>query len=160
MSDCSSVCPFHMSHSNLRTPWPIHFNLRIVITIFVKTFFLITLEWKIEISPKSIQTVRLSIPITVRSLKWIGQGVLNLQCDIRKITYNLMNKVPQLLWCKIYLIKKNKKMGAVCGPFILAKAWIKKKFNLTNYIHQNCFNLCWTLLKTLLICMILILVND
>jgi hypothetical protein len=38
----------------------------------------ITLEWKIEISPKSIQTVRLSIPITVRSLKWIGQGVLNL----------------------------------------------------------------------------------
>jgi hypothetical protein len=38
------------------------------------------------------------------------------------------------LWCKIYLIKKNKKMGAVCGPFILAKAWIKKKFNLTNYI--------------------------
>jgi hypothetical protein len=45
------------------------------------------------------------------------------------------------LWCKIYLIKKNKKMGAVCGPFILAKAWIKKKFNLTNYIHQNCFNM-------------------
>ena len=54
----------------------------------------ITLEWKIEISPKSIQTIRLSIPITMRSLKWIGQGVLNLQRDIRKIAYNLMNKVP------------------------------------------------------------------
>jgi hypothetical protein len=52
----------------------------------------ITLEWKIKILP-SIQTVRLSIPITMRSLKWIGQGVLNLQCDIRKIAYNLMNKV-------------------------------------------------------------------
>jgi hypothetical protein len=36
----------------------------------------------------------LSIPITVRSLKWIGEGVLNLQRDIRKIAYNLMNKVP------------------------------------------------------------------
>jgi hypothetical protein len=107
----------------------------------------ITLEWKIEISPKSIQTIRLSIPITMQSLRWIGQGVLiysatyeklptiwwikshnsgmknwnftkkytdhktinsnnyakfevnwprgsHLQRDIRKITYNLMNKVP------------------------------------------------------------------
>jgi hypothetical protein len=59
--------------------------------IWSLTFFVqyslspITLEWKIEISPKSIQTVRLSIPITVQSLKWIGQGVLNLQRDIRKI---------------------------------------------------------------------------
>jgi hypothetical protein len=34
---------------------------------------------------KSIQTIRLSIPITMRSLKWIGQGVLNLQHNIRKI---------------------------------------------------------------------------
>jgi hypothetical protein len=34
---------------------------------------------------------RLSIPITVWSLKWIGKGVLNLQHDIRKIAYNLMN---------------------------------------------------------------------
>jgi hypothetical protein len=32
----------------------------------------ITLEWKIEITPKSIQTVRLSIPITMRSLKWVS----------------------------------------------------------------------------------------
>jgi hypothetical protein len=31
---------------------------------------------------------------SVRSLKWIGEGVLNLQRDIRKIAYNLMNKVP------------------------------------------------------------------
>ena len=53
----------------------------------------ITLKWKIEISPKSIQTIRLSIPITMRSLKWIGRGVLNLQRDIRKIAYNLMNIV-------------------------------------------------------------------
>jgi hypothetical protein len=29
----------------------------------------------------------------MRSLKCIGQGVLNLQRDIRKIAYNLMNKV-------------------------------------------------------------------
>jgi hypothetical protein len=29
----------------------------------------------------------------VRSLKWIGQEVLNLQRDIRKIAYNLMNKM-------------------------------------------------------------------
>jgi hypothetical protein len=28
-----SVCPFHMSRSNLRTPWAIHFKLRIVIEI-------------------------------------------------------------------------------------------------------------------------------
>jgi hypothetical protein len=28
-----SVCPFHMSRSNLRTPWPIHFKLSIVIGI-------------------------------------------------------------------------------------------------------------------------------
>jgi hypothetical protein len=34
-------------------------------------------------APKSIQTVRLSIPITVRrSLKWIGQGVLKLERDM------------------------------------------------------------------------------
>jgi hypothetical protein len=58
----------------------------------------ITLEWKIEISPKSIQTVRLSIPITMPSLKWIGQGVLNLQCDIRKIAYSLMNNLITLEW--------------------------------------------------------------
>ena len=30
---CLSVRPFHMSRSNLRTPWPIHFKLRIVIGI-------------------------------------------------------------------------------------------------------------------------------
>jgi hypothetical protein len=45
----------------------------------------ITLKWKFEISPKSIQTIRLSIPITMQSLKWIGKGVLNLQRDIQKI---------------------------------------------------------------------------
>jgi hypothetical protein len=28
-----SVCPFHMSHSNLRTPWPIHFKFHRVIGI-------------------------------------------------------------------------------------------------------------------------------
>jgi hypothetical protein len=39
----------------------------------------ITLEWKIEVSPKSIQTVRLSIPITLWNLKWIGQGVLKFE---------------------------------------------------------------------------------
>jgi hypothetical protein len=33
MSDCPSVCPFHMSHSNLRTPWPIHFKFHRVIGI-------------------------------------------------------------------------------------------------------------------------------
>jgi hypothetical protein len=37
------------------------------------------------ISPKSIQTIRLSIPIAMQSLKWIGKGVLNLQRDIQKI---------------------------------------------------------------------------
>ena len=31
---CPSVRPFHMSRSNLRTPWPIHFKLRIVIGIY------------------------------------------------------------------------------------------------------------------------------
>jgi hypothetical protein len=34
-------------------------------------------------------TIRLSIPITMQSLKWIGHGVLNLQRDI---LYNLMNR--------------------------------------------------------------------
>jgi hypothetical protein len=34
----------------------------------------ITLEWKTEISPKSIQTIWLSIPISMRTLKCIGQG--------------------------------------------------------------------------------------
>jgi hypothetical protein len=29
-----SVCPFHMSHSNLRTPWPIHFKFHRVIGIY------------------------------------------------------------------------------------------------------------------------------
>jgi hypothetical protein len=33
-------------------------------------------------SPKSIQTVRPSIPITLWNLKWIGQGVLKLECDM------------------------------------------------------------------------------
>jgi hypothetical protein len=30
---CPSVCPFHMSCSNLRTPWPIHFKFHRVIGI-------------------------------------------------------------------------------------------------------------------------------
>jgi hypothetical protein len=34
----------------------------------------------------------------MRSLKWIGQEVLNLQHDIRKIAYNLMNKVLRTPW--------------------------------------------------------------
>ena len=33
MSDCPSVHPFHMLHSNLRTPWPIHFKFHRVIEI-------------------------------------------------------------------------------------------------------------------------------
>ena len=37
MSDCPFVCPsvrpFHMSRSNLRTPWPIHFKFHRVIGI-------------------------------------------------------------------------------------------------------------------------------
>ena len=30
---CPTVRPFHMSHSNLRTPWPIHFKFHTVIGI-------------------------------------------------------------------------------------------------------------------------------
>jgi hypothetical protein len=30
---CPSVRPFHMSHSNLRTPWPIHIKFHRVIGI-------------------------------------------------------------------------------------------------------------------------------
>ena len=37
MSDCPSVRPFHMSRSNLRTPWPIHFKFHRVIGIDVLT---------------------------------------------------------------------------------------------------------------------------
>jgi hypothetical protein len=108
---------FRMSRCKLRTPFPIHFKLCIdigidslmvcilfgeisifhsrVMGLYVEikhynSLSPITLEWKIEISPKCIQTIRLSIPITMRSLKWIGQGVLNLQRDIWKIGYNLM----------------------------------------------------------------------
>ena len=33
LSVCLSVHPFHMSHSNLRTPWPIHFKFHRVIGI-------------------------------------------------------------------------------------------------------------------------------
>ena len=33
MSDCLSVGPFHMSRSNFRTPWPIHFKFHRVIGI-------------------------------------------------------------------------------------------------------------------------------
>jgi hypothetical protein len=80
-----------MSHCKLRTPSPIHFKLRTVIGIdslywFLKKMCRITMfKWfflKIEISPKSIQTIRLSIPITMRNLKWIGQGVLKLERDM------------------------------------------------------------------------------
>ena len=65
----------------------------------------ITVEWKIEISPKSIQTVRPSIPINMRSLKWIGQGVLKLERDMwngrtdrRTLVYR---KNPIKIWLKI-----------------------------------------------------------
>jgi hypothetical protein len=33
MSDCPSIRPFHMSRSNLRTTWPIHFKFHRVIGI-------------------------------------------------------------------------------------------------------------------------------
>jgi hypothetical protein len=33
ISDCPSVRPLHMSRSNLKTPWPIHFKFHIVIGI-------------------------------------------------------------------------------------------------------------------------------
>jgi hypothetical protein len=48
----------------------------------VKRKITLTLEWKLEISPKSIQTVRPSIPITLWNLKWISQGVLKLERDM------------------------------------------------------------------------------
>jgi hypothetical protein len=50
-----------MSRCKLRTPWPIHFKLRIVIGIDSLMVCI-----KLEISSKSIQTVRLSIPITAK----------------------------------------------------------------------------------------------
>jgi hypothetical protein len=70
-----------MSHCKLRTPRPIHFKLRIVIGITIWWIKSHNSGMKNLNFTKSIQTIRLSIPTTVRSLKWIGQGVLNLQCD-------------------------------------------------------------------------------
>jgi hypothetical protein len=58
---------FHMSRCKLRTPLPIHFKLRIVLGI------------------DSLMVCILFGGISI---------VLKLQCDIRKIAYNLMNKVP------------------------------------------------------------------
>jgi hypothetical protein len=56
-----------MSLCKLRTPWPIHFKFHRVIGIDGLT--VCALYGKIEIPPKSIQTIRLSIPRTMRSLK-------------------------------------------------------------------------------------------
>jgi hypothetical protein len=65
-----------MSRCKLRTPWPIHFKHRIVIGIDSLMVYILFGEISIFhsrvmglISPKSIQTIILSIPITVRSLK-------------------------------------------------------------------------------------------
>jgi hypothetical protein len=97
----------HMLRSNLRTPWPIHFKFHRVIGIDGLTVCILYGEISnfhsrvvglyssnCTIENNIFCQLRLSIPITVRSLKWIGEGVFNLQCDIRKIAYNLMNKVP------------------------------------------------------------------
>jgi hypothetical protein len=87
------------------------------------------LEWKIEISPKSIQTIRLSIPITMRSLKWIGKGVLNLQCDIWKIA----SKSRTIWWIKSHNWNEN--------SIVLWSVYFLVKFQffipeLWDFIHQ------------------------
>jgi hypothetical protein len=89
-------------------------------------------------SPKSIQTVRLSIPITVRSLKWIGQGVLNLQRDIRKITYN-----PITLEWKIEISSKSIQTIRLSIPITMwSLKWIGQGvLNLQRDIRKIAYNL-------------------
>jgi hypothetical protein len=70
----------------LRTPWPIHFKLRTFIGIDSLTVCILFEEISIFHSRVIGKKVFTSIVI--------GQGVLNLLRDIRKIAYNLMNKVP------------------------------------------------------------------
>jgi hypothetical protein len=57
----------------------------------------------VMVSPKSIQTIRLSIPITMRSLKWIGQGVLNL-IDGLTLWCNFSFQSYGTLFIKLYVI--------------------------------------------------------
>ena len=45
MSDCLSVGPFHMSRSNFRTPWPIHFKFHRVIGIDGLTVCILYVEF-------------------------------------------------------------------------------------------------------------------
>jgi hypothetical protein len=62
---------------------------------------------------------RLSIPITVWSLKWIGKGVLNLQRDIRKIALESRT----IWWIKSH--NSGKKMGLYssnCMRFFVCRA--------------------------------------
>ena len=48
---CPSVHPFHMSHSNLRTPWPIHFKFQSYWNWW--SYGLYTLWWNFEFSFQS-----------------------------------------------------------------------------------------------------------
>ena len=49
LSVCLSVHPFHMSHSNLRTPWPIHFKFHRVIGIDGLTVCILMVKFRIFI---------------------------------------------------------------------------------------------------------------
>jgi hypothetical protein len=68
-----SIAIFRMSHCKLRTPWPMHFKLRIVIGIDSLMVCLLFGEISIfhsrVMGTKSIQSIRISIPIAMRSLK-------------------------------------------------------------------------------------------
>ena len=75
-----SVCPFHMSRSNLRTPWPIHFKLRIVIGI--DSLMVYTFWWNFNFSFQSYGTLFIKLYrrfFVCHSVNWepLGQFISN-----------------------------------------------------------------------------------
>jgi hypothetical protein len=101
-----------MSHSNLRTPWPIHFKFHRVIGI--DGLMVCILYGEISIFHMSHCELRTPWPIHFKFHRVIGidglmvcilfgeisifhsrvMGLYSSKHDIGKIVYNLMNKVP------------------------------------------------------------------
>ena len=59
-----SVCPFHMSRSNLRTPWPIHFKFQCYWNWW--SYGVYTLWWNFEFSFQSYGTLFIKLYVILR----------------------------------------------------------------------------------------------
>ena len=145
MSDCPSVCPsvrpFHMSRSNLRTLWPIHFKFHTVIGIDILMVCILFGEISVFYSRvMGLYSSNCRWFFVCRAVNWEPLG---------QFTSNFAQLLELIVWWSVYFLVKFR--------FFIQELWERKSLQILYECWRRAYH---ALLAQLFICICNLFLNQ